>query len=159
MDNGNDTASGRSTPRWLKIVLAISLALNFAVIGAVAGAAFRFGGGGSDHGPRAGMAFVAALDKADRRKVLRSVRAVRSVGATPIDTDQILTLLRSPTWDGDAFRTALQMRMDRTRDQQGRVTDVLIETLDAMSPEARAAYADRLEKLRKRRRGKPGRDN
>ncbi|MFK7870850.1 MAG: periplasmic heavy metal sensor [Roseobacter sp.] len=76
--------SGRQS-RWLKPTLLVSLALNLAFIGVIAGAALRFDGtprftGGPPPSGSFGRAYMMALPKEDRREIMRAVRTSNDAG-------------------------------------------------------------------------------
>lgn len=157
------------TPRWIRVLLVVSLGLNLAVLGAVLGAQVsdRSGerrAGGS--GPRTAERFVEgqligpyarAFSKEDRAALRRGVMArgdtlremrqdMRAIGS------EIVTALRATPFDGEAVRAALskQRQVQITLQDEGQ--DILIEQLTSMTPEARARFADNLEKGLNRRR-------
>lgn len=152
-----------TTSRWVKIALAVSVALNLAVAGLAVGA--WLGGGHRDmprdmsFGP-----FSAALDDSDRRELRRALldrmgefRAARTEARAEFET--LLGTLRADPFDPDALKATLAAIETRNAErlQLGRS---LIETrLIEMSTEDRQRFADRLEKgLRKGGRDGGGRD-
>jgi uncharacterized membrane protein len=140
-----------TTTRGVKIALALSLALNLGVAGLAAGAWLR-------DGPQRGMPrdmtfgpFSEALDDADRRAIRRALldrvgefRNQREAARAEFET--LLVALRADPFVPEALKAALAALEARNAErlELGRT---LIETrLIAMSPEERAAFADRLEK-------------
>lgn len=139
-----------TTPRGVKIALAISVALNLAVAGLAVGA--WLGGGHRDmprdmsFGP-----FSEALDDTDRREIRRALmdrlgqfRADRAAAREEFEI--LLATLRTDPFDPSAMKAALTAIETRNagRLELGRS---LIETrLIEMSPEDRKRFADRLEK-------------
>jgi uncharacterized membrane protein len=147
-----------STSRGVKIALAVSVALNLAIVGLVFGAWLG-------DGPRQGLPrdlsfgpFSEAFTDADRRALRKALsdragefRASRE--ASRAELEALLVALRADPFDPDALRRAMIAVETRNADrlQMGRS---LIETrLVEMSTEDRQAFADRLEK-RLRRGGK-----
>ena len=135
----------------MKIALAVSVALNLAVAGLAAGAWLR-------DGPRGGMPrdmsfgpFSEALDDADRKSIRRSL--LERVGefreqrkAAKAEFEALLTSLRAEPFDPAAMQTALAA-IEARNSERLELGRTLIETrLIEMSPEARRAFADRLEK-------------
>jgi uncharacterized membrane protein len=143
----------------VKIALAVSVALNLAVAGLAAGAWLR-------DGPRGGMPrdmsfgpFSEALDDADRKSIRRSL--LSRVGefreqrqAAKAEFEALLVALRAEPFDASAMQAALAA-IEARNSERLELGRTLIETrLIEMSPEARKAFADRLEKgLRRGGRG------
>lgn len=147
--------------RWVKILLAVSLALNLAVVGVVVGAALKsrnFDGGRApdvrelNFGP-----FTGALNRAQRRALLQGfvadqppLREMRDL--IRAEFQLVLDAVRAQPFDPAAFQEALagQSRSTIARLEAGR--KALEAVIIAMSPQDRAAYADRLEDGLQRRR-------
>lgn len=138
----------RRAPRWMKILLTGSLAVNLLVVGVVAGAAWRFSkapqGGG---GPRDGFAVIAALERDDRRAVLKELRQEgrQARAQARDDMARLLDVLRSPTLDPDALDALMLSQITRGKTMQDTVRAAWSARVTAMSAQERAAYADRLE--------------
>lgn len=137
--------------RGLKIALAVSVALNLAVVGVVAGAVLR-GGPMRDQmvrdigfGP-----FAEALTDSDR-KALRRAFFDRSPGLRDLratmrqDMAGVLAALRAQPFDPAALRAALAAQAERLSGQMTLGQDLLAERIDAMAEAERLAFADRLE--------------
>ena len=151
-------ASGKG----LRIALGISVALNLAVVGLVAGALLR------DGDPRARMVrdldfgpFTEALSPRDRDALRRDfverapeMRDVRR--AMRDDLETFLTVLRSEPFDAGALATVLDNQDGRMARRVELGQELLLERLGAMSPDERAAFADRLERRLRRGDGKDG---
>lgn len=158
------TDTPRAAGRWTRIALVVSLALNLAVAGVVAGAMIR---GGPMHRGEMGRdpgfgPFTEALSPEDRTALRRAFlqnapefrdgrRALRA------DFAQILAGLRAEPFDRDAMAALLARQQERmaTRLQLGQ--RLILDRVAEMTPEARAAFADRLEQslARAPRRGAP----
>ncbi|MEN9411476.1 MAG: hypothetical protein RL216_3450 [Pseudomonadota bacterium] len=146
----------------LRIALGVSVALNLLVAGLVAGAMLREGGPRDrmlrdlDFGP-----LTEALSDADR-DALRRAFVARSGGFRDVraemraDFDALLRALRVEPFDAEAVRGLLLGQQARVQDRLMLGQDLLLERLTAMSPAARAEFADRLEQ--RLRRGPGGRD-
>jgi Spy/CpxP family protein refolding chaperone len=137
----------------LRIALAVSVALNLAVLGMVAGAALHGGGmmGWRDGVRELGFGpFTEALDR-DQRDALRRAFFAKAPDfrnarqAMRVDTQALLTALRAEPFDPAALSAIMEAQRQRLIGQldlgQGLMRDFLI----AMAPEARHAFADRLE--------------
>lgn len=139
--------------RLLRGVLIGSLALNLAVVGIVAGAAFsgRYGGG-----PPRGFNFdlgpiARALSPADRKMVrdhLRNNRELRELRSADRAADQqaMVVALRNTPFDIVDLEQALASQRNRGKALEQAATAALLDQIAAMSPVDRAAFADRLER-------------
>lgn len=151
-----------ATPRkrnWGRWLLTGSLALNLALVGAMVGAHFSDRKGSPKGEREIQSSFVGpygrALSKEDRRAIRRALltRAPslkEKRGEMRRIVGELSEALRAEPFDPEAVNTIL----DKQREVQFRLQDtgreVLIERLTAMTPEARAAFADNLEKGMKR---------
>ena len=148
-------ASVPATSRGVKIALAVSVALNLAVAGLAAGAFLR-------DGPHRGMPrdmsfgpFSEALDDADRKSIRQALmermgefREQRQVAKAEFEA--LLVALRADPFDPAAMQAALSA-IEARNSQRLELGRSLIEArLTEMSPEARKAFADRLEKALRR---------
>lgn len=147
-------AAPAKSPRWVKVLLALSLALNVAVLGIVAGAALKFHRGGVAMDGPGGMSFGPfsdALTQDQRRALFRDLskdgsglrdmrRELRA------DMDRVLTTLRATPFDPQAFRSAIEQQNNRlaARVDQGR--EGLIDLIEAMTDAERADFAAKLER-------------
>lgn len=157
-------AKAPSTGRGLKIALAISVALNLAVAGLVAGVAL--------HGPPGGRAdmvremgfgpFEGALSDADRdalRKVVRDrfgdIRAARR--QMQADNEALLAALRADPFVAEALTAAMNAQAGHLAERLQFGSDVLRDHLLSLSDEERRAFAERLEERMQRGRDGGGR--
>lgn len=136
----------------LRIALALSLALNLAVLGLVAGAIFRDG-----PGMRGGMArdlgfgpYSEALSPEDRKALRRAlfekapeIRNSRRLMRE--DAQALLALLRAEPFDAEAFHDRMESQHDRMEHQLRLGQDLLQDFVAAMPEAERRAFADRLE--------------
>ncbi len=146
----------------LRIALAISVAINLAVAGLVAGAMLhhRPDGGRMDMGRELGFGpFSEALSRDDRRALreaflakapdLRDNRRQRGQ-----DAQALLGALRADPFAPDALTELMDSQQRRMESQLHLGQDLLRTFLISMTPEARLAFAGRLEE-----RLRPGRDD
>jgi uncharacterized membrane protein len=140
--------------RGLKLLLAVSLALNLAVAGIVAGMALR---GHSDGRGGPVMSrdlaigpFSEALTRDQRHALLRSfalgrpdVREIRA--EMRADFDAILAALRSEPFDAAAFRAAVEGQNGRMAERAEAARLALVTVVEQMSDAERAAFVDKLE--------------
>ncbi|SFI48593.1 periplasmic heavy metal sensor [Celeribacter neptunius] len=151
---------GKKGIRWSRVVLVASLALNLAVVGVVGGVALRrdaavdraralqtrdFG-----FGP-----FVGAFETDQRRALGRAfarsagnpMQARREVGQM---FAAMLTTLKTEPFDAGAFGSVLLQQQRQFSERQEIGAQLVVDQIAAMSPEARQAYALRLEEMLKR---------
>lgn len=150
--------------RVLRIALAVSVALNLAVAGVVAGTMLNHRGdnGRMEMGRELGFGpFSEALGREDRR-ALRSAFIARMPEMRDTkrqrgqDIQALLAALRADPFVPDTLSALMQRQHHRMEIQLQLGQDLLRDLLIAMTPEARAAFADRLEqRLRPDRDTKP----
>lgn len=156
-DPPQDTGRPGRGRRWL---LYISLAFNLLIVGVVVGAVAT-GGGRDGPGVRAvidsPIPLLRALDQDAReqmRAALRDSRAARSDApfAAVRTTRDILGALRADPFDAAEFEALVTQQSERfaARNAAGRAA--LFEVVSDMGPEARRAYADRIEDALRARR-------
>ncbi|MBE9639937.1 periplasmic heavy metal sensor [Salipiger mangrovisoli] len=142
-------------PRWMRLLLLGSLALNLAVAGVVAGGLLRHGGPDRD-GPPRGRDFITPYTRAfseDQRrelghKLFSSFERKQGDRPRPApfgDYRSAVEVLRADPFDSAAFAQALTAQDARAAERQKMGQQVLVDYVSALSPEARTAYADRLE--------------
>ena len=125
-----------ATSRGVKIALALSVALNLAVAGLAVGAWL---GDGRHHGMPRDMSFgpfSAALDDTDREQ--------RAAARAEFET--LLATLRADPFDAAALKAALAALEARNAERLDLGRSLIETRLVEMTPEERAAFADRLEK-------------
>lgn len=161
---GRAAAAPRS-PRWMRIVLVLSLALNLAGIGVVAGAVL----GHSKRMSRPPMVsdlgfgpYTDALSGEDRRALRRAfVERAPDLGdmrkLMRADFDRLLTVLRTEPYDAAAAAEVIAAQRERARNGFELGQDLLLERLATLRPEERVAFADRLEQVLSRPPKHPGR--
>lgn len=156
MSDVQTPAAPAKASKGLRWALAASLAVNLAVAGMVIGARFH------DDGPHGGFArelnfgaFTEALSREDRDRLRDAVIARAPDMRTARrqmreDMAAVLTALRAAPFDPAALEAALSVQNRRMASQLDLGQGLLREFLMTMSPEARSAFADRLEqRLRK----------
>lgn len=150
-----------ATGRGMKIALAASLALNLGIAGVVGGSLIV----GALHHDRPMMVrdlgfgpFTDALSPEDRAALRASFLAEagdfraarREVRA---EFAAFLAALRADPFDAEALRVVMAQQNARARDRMELGQRLLADRLAAMPPEARLAFADRLEARLSRNRG------
>lgn len=137
---------------WLKIALAISLALNFVALGMIWSAASRTGPSGSLL-----RASVAALPAPERRALQRETGAIwrearADMRRAPAAPQTMIAALEAEEFDAEAFSASLRQAQQRLLRISDQMHDQLLERVSAMSREERRAYAEALsDQLGKRR--------
>lgn len=155
------------TPRRIKWLLGVSLALNLAVIGLIAGAFWRHDGPGRTFARAPGSEnyaapYVAALPLAERRAIFR---AMRQAGRAEVPDrtarralyKDVIAALRSEPFEPAVLKTALDAQKSASLAVQSSVQTVWLERVSAMSASQRADYAFAIEEILRRgpKRGKP----
>ncbi|WP_299691116.1 periplasmic heavy metal sensor [uncultured Tateyamaria sp.] len=149
-------------PLWVRILLALSLALNLAIVGLVAGLLTRGPGPLRGGGPGLSYAlpYIVALDRTDRRAVMGAVRNDPSLPdrrSRKAQFDDMLAALRAEPMDRAAVRAVLASQADGVARVQAVAQEAWLDTIEAMSPQERRNYADTVEAvLQKGPRGKRG---
>lgn len=149
----NDKRSATAAPRWIKVLLAGSLALNFAVIAGAVGLVL------SDDGPPpprpdggfVGISgYVRALDEDHRKEFGTKVRDAfpqpPSKERFMSQAQDMLALIRAEPFDPAALQAQLSAMAERFEVGRKAGDSELIRIINEMTPEERTAYADRLEK-------------
>lgn len=141
-------------PRWVRILLALSLAANLAIAGMAVGAALRFGGpDGAHHTSRTlSGAMIRALPDEDRRALREQVRGDDEDRGARRQADglAVVGLLRAQPFDTDALRLVLDEQAARHLAFRAAVATAWLDHVAAMSDAERAGYADHLERLMER---------
>ena len=148
----------RRSPRWVKILLALSLSLNLLVLGVVVGAVIgfdrKFGGPeGADLRPLGLGPFALAMDREARDGVRdridrRGMRADALVLRAALADMQ--TALRSDPFDRALAEAALSDARAATGRMQLRGHEALLDQFEGMSLEDRVAAADRVARSMRR---------
>lgn len=144
-------------PSWIwRTVLVVSLGLNVAVVGATVG---MVASGRAHDGPPQRMMFDfgplgRVLEPEDRRAIGQSMR---KGGARPITRGELdgkiallATTLRAMPFDVGAVGDIMGSFQRHSEQIQQKAQGAFLAHLAAMTPEARAALADRLEQKRRR---------
>jgi uncharacterized membrane protein len=138
------------TPRWVQVLLVVSLAANLMVAGLVVGAWLRGGPHGmAGRDPGFGP-FAAALSDDDRRALRRAflsrmpeMRENRM--ALRRDMQGVLAALHADPFDAAALDSAMDAALARLGDRISVGQSLLVERITAMDSTERTAFADRLE--------------
>lgn len=147
--------------RWMPVVLVLSLALNLAVVAAVSGAAWRSKGDGRissqrDGGGKRGAAFVFALPSEARKAVREQLRQQPRLR---MDNEALLKALRQEPFDAATAGLVLDAQRDHGLARNDIARAAWFAQVEAMSSQERAQYADRLEELAAKGKGKKRKDS
>lgn len=141
--------------RWMPVVLALSLAVNVAVVAAVSGAAWRHKGAERD-GPRVsrgGAIYMQALPREVRHDLYKRLRATMT--ERPL-TNDMLTALRQEPFDPAAAARVLEAELEAGLMRQDKASGEWLTYITGLSGAERNAYADRLQELSERRKHHKG---
>ncbi|QXT40958.1 periplasmic heavy metal sensor [Gymnodinialimonas ceratoperidinii] len=149
------------SPRWLKILLALSLALNLAVAGMVAGAYLRADPAGNRGGNGIALRtlglgpFAQALSSEDREELSQRVQAAgievreerRAVGHALRRIEQAL---RADPFDRAGAEAALESSRELVIALQASGHAALLDQIDTMDAAERAELADSFARVMRR---------
>ncbi len=143
-----------AVPRWMKVLLAVSLALNLGVLGMLGGAALRGAGdqGRPDVRDIGFGPFSDALSPQDRQELRRAFlrdggnpRAMRHMMRAEVAT--LLQVLRTEPLQEDDLRASFDRFRQRGQERLDLGQRLLADHIIAMSPDERARFADRLQEM------------
>ena len=154
----SDTSTQRGwsgTPRWLKWLLSLSLALNFVVIGLAVGAAIKFHRHGHGHGGVATIGHIMwALPSESRDRAKELIRAARP-DLKALRTERkaaklaLADAIEASPFDAEAVTAAFAALRDKDQTNKASTHAVMVDILRLLTAEERADVA---QSLRKRRR-------
>lgn len=148
------------TRGWVKALLAVSLALNLGIGGLFAGNLLREDGKAARVERDIGLGAVGqAMTREDWRAMRPAFLArhpdlKRGPEVLRGDFEAVLATLRADPFDAAAMTAALDTISQRNADRLDSAVRVISAYLAALPPEARGAFADRLEKILTRDRQK-----
>lgn len=148
----------RGMKRWLKLLLAGSLALNLAVVGVAAGLYLRFSGGDKHwrRPPDVGAMIFRELDR-DTRKMLRQEASGAHgsyVKRRHAEAAVVIAALRADPFDPALLLAELKTQSQARDAFHGKVQEAWVRKLTNLSPQERAAFADKMQERLSRRGGK-----
>lgn len=140
-------------PRWMRLLLIVSLGLNLLVAGAVVGVVLR--GGPPPRLAEGVSPLIGALPEADRRAILREVRErgpdIRENRGRLRDAFQsVLSEIRAEPLNPEALKAALDAQDSALKARFVIGREAVVARLAAMSHDDRMAFADRLEDMVRR---------
>lgn len=149
----------RRVPLWVKILLGISLALNLAIVGLVAGTAMRIGS--APGGPGAAnyaIPYVLAMPRKDRRDVWDTLRSESRAGRLPSRKDrkgryvEMIKILSEETWDPEKAKAILAQQSADSNAVHSAAQTAWLELVSGYTQAERHSYAEHLTEVVKRRR-------
>ena len=155
MAQANDVTK-RTVPLGFKILFGVSLAINLAMIGVFAGAAFRKGedrpqrGGGQINYARP---YIQALPREDRRAILEAMRPSKrgeDRATRRALYQEVTNILRIKTFDRQAIEAVLLKQTEVTLSGQRAAQVQWLNRIEEMGTQERRAYADAVEDVLKR---------
>lgn len=149
-------------PAWVKVLLGVSLALNLAIFGLIAGLSVRGGPLRADAtGFGYAMPYVMALERADRRALFNALRSASDLPDRRMRRahfEDMMAALRHDPFDRGDVEAVLMRQADAVSQVQAKAQAEWLVVVSEMTPEQRAAYADQIEELLRkgpRRRERP----
>jgi len=151
-----DPRASSRMPRWLKAVFALSLAGNLAVVGLVAGTALRDDGPGKRRPkppppPAAAEAIGAVMYRSFDREQRRALRALADgefdniVQRRVTELNALLDVIRDEPLDTAELRRRIELQSASIQEFRSAMQEAWITQLQQMSPDDRAAFAERVE--------------
>ncbi|MCX7566467.1 periplasmic heavy metal sensor [Sulfitobacter sp. F26169L] len=140
--------------RWVPFLLGLSLALNLAVVAAVAGAGMRHhrADDRKPHSRNAGAAYIRALPREARQNLRETLRERR--GENGRDVTEMVNLLRQKPFDAAAAAQVFDAQRVHGLAQLEAASAAWLKEVTAMDENERGAYADRLQELSEKRRSR-----
>lgn len=148
----------RALPKGFKVLLGVSLALNLAVIGVIAGAMLRTGPDGPPNrggGNKMGFArpYIQALPREDRHaifEVTRSKTKGLDRASRRAQYQKVTDILRAETFDRTAAEAVLSLQAASTLNAQSAAQTQWMNVIEKMNVQERRSYADAIEEILKR---------
>lgn len=145
--------------RGMKVALILSLTLNLLILGVMCGAMLAHGGPGGPGGIRdIGFGpYTEALTGEDRKALREAfIKAAPDFRAgreeMRADVARLAAAIRAEPYDRAAVEAVMASQAARIEDRLQLGRGLILDRLDAMGPEARAALAGRIETMRMKRR-------
>ena len=153
-----DTSNAkRRFPVWAKVLLGVSLAVNFAVLGLFLGITSRVGS--SPFGPAASayaLPYIVALPKEDRRAIGQGMReAVRNGEVTSRRERrgryvEMISVITNERWDEARAQEIMARQASESSAVQDMARQMWLQRMENMSLEERQSYAKRLREFLRR---------
>jgi uncharacterized membrane protein len=152
-DTGDTAIVAPTTGRWLRLALAISVALNLAILGIVAGAMIRNHGSSHDGAIARDLGFgpfTEALSDEDRKKLrqafLAKVPELRDDRrAMRLESAALLSQLRAVPFDTAGLRKVFESQRQRNVERLDLGQTLMLDLVVGMTDSERIAFAARLE--------------
>lgn len=143
---------------WVRILLAVSLALNLLFVGLTVGAAARFWkpDGHRPH-PSVGAALIRALPSEHRKGLRDEIRVHRDEGRYEKgrrEAEEIAEILTDVPFDPDALAEIAGRQLERHHGWLSAMQGAWLDRVSAMSVDERSEYATRLQSIMSQERPK-----
>ena len=149
----------KNTRKIWKIIFAISLALNIAIIGAVGGATFRhskneFKGISKLKDRQIGSFYIRALNQDQKNELRRKIRSQKINKKTiqaniEANRQETINILRSTEFDKNTFQAVFKTHAGKSLQRLEFAQKNLISIINSMSLEERLEYAGRIAEYKK----------
>ena len=144
----------KTSRKWNKVLLIVSLALNACFIGLIIGVKLSQDGMRPQRAPSAqGSLYLRALSHNDRRALGQAMRSYHTREMRQMDRagyESALVLLRATPFDPEALEDLMEDQTEASEERLEYAREALIAHLAAMSDAKRAEFADALEHALKR---------
>lgn len=149
--------------KW-RIALGVSLALNLLVLGAVAGSVWRHNAHDA-RGPKSGtnssfaIPYLRALPKPARQQMreiaMRGGSDQKGYHANRVKMQREVTAaIRAEPFDAQALKRVVSDQRDRALERDAQFQQAWLSVIEGMDTAARQAYADKLDAMMARRKGR-----
>lgn len=139
----------RRSPRWMRVLLVVSLSMNLAVAGLVAGRAMRVSDAAELGRFNARLVSMLPRDVRPeaRELLLTDVAAANAMRDSLIEADRAaIAALRTSPFDRDAMAAALDRREALLSERNALRIRQMLALADALPTDARAALSDQLDR-------------
>jgi len=140
----------KTSKRWTKVLLIVSLALNACFIGLIVGVKLTQDELRPQHAPIAqGSVYLRALSHEDRRALGKSLRSYHTREMRQMDRagyENPLLLLRAIPFDAEAMEDLMEDQTKASEERLNYARKALVTRLTTMNTAERAEFADALER-------------
>lgn len=152
MSDAPETQSPKGKgPRWIRVLLVLSLALNLAFVGVLGGAVYRAKerwGGKAPPPPSLSVTLFRAMDHETRRELLRGAAGKHQNFRAQREADRqaLFDAMRKEPFDVTAVEQILEKQARQQAQFRNQVRKAWLEKLENMSDEDRERLLERFER-------------